>query len=56
MCQNMSTEELKESCRDPNFCVACLANRTDVKMDDHLCEECQNDENVRPRRLPKMTS
>jgi len=55
MCREMSTEELKERCKDATFCVVCLARRSHVKVDEHLCEDCQNDETVRPRRLPKMT-
>ena len=33
-------EEMNEDAKNPNFCVCCLSNRTDVKVTDHVCEEC----------------
>ena len=43
MCQYFSKEELEECCEDPKFCVVCLVNRHDVKVEDHICDECKKD-------------
>ena len=40
MCQYFTIDELDECCEDPNFCVVCFINRTDVKVVEHICEEC----------------
>ena len=40
MCQYFSSEEFEECFKDPKFCAVCLCNRYDVKVDDHVCEEC----------------
>ena len=37
---NFDEEGIKECCADPNFCSVCLVNRSDVKVEDHVCEEC----------------
>ena len=43
MCQYFSKEELEECCEDPKFCVVCLVNRYDVKVEDHICDDCKKD-------------
>lgn len=40
MCEYFSKEELKICSANPNFCAVCLVNRYDVKVHDHVCEEC----------------
>ena len=40
MCQHYKYDELEEMCEDPNFCVVCFMNRPDVKVVEHICEEC----------------
>ena len=52
----MSTEELKErSQKDPNFCVICESSRTDVRVYYHVCRECQQGGDGKPRMLPMIT-
>jgi len=55
MRKSMSTEELKECCKDPNFCAVCECSRTDIRVDGHVCKECQQGGNGRPRMLPRVT-
>ena len=53
-----SEEELNERCKNEKFCVACLCNRDNVKVDEyHVCEECRNGSSGigMPRRLPVVT-
>ena len=50
-----SLEEMKECCKDPNFCAVCSCNRTDVKVKGNICEECQKFHDGIPNRLPTVT-
>lgn len=49
MCRYFSPEEMEECCKDPNFCVICLISRDDVKVDEHVCIECQKPINIQPK-------
>ncbi len=55
MCQYFSTDEMKESCKGPNFCAVCQCNRNDVKVEGHICEQCQKRLDEIPNRLPTVT-
>jgi membrane protease subunit (stomatin/prohibitin family) len=40
MCRMMHPDEERECCEDPKFCLVCGVNRSDVKVTEHVCEEC----------------
>ena len=41
MCQYISKEEIIECCEDPKFCVVCLGNVYNEKVENHICENCK---------------
>lgn len=40
MCKNYREEDLELMYEDPDFCVVCFMNRTDVKVEQNICEKC----------------
>ncbi len=46
---------MEECSKNPNFCVVCLCNRDDVKVEEHVCEECQQGVYDTPRKLQRVT-
>ncbi len=49
-------KELKERCKDPNFCIVCFRTRDNVRVDEqHVCLGCRNGSVGTPRQLPAVT-
>ncbi len=43
MCLPITPEEMEENAKNPDYCVICCCNRDDILVEDHVCEECQED-------------
>jgi len=52
----LNKKEIKERCKNPNFCIACFRIRDKVKVDEHrVCKDCRRGSKKGPIRLPVIT-
>ena len=45
--------EIEECCQNPDFCIVCNINRTDVPVYDNVCLECGGMELAEPEPEPE---
>jgi hypothetical protein len=49
-------DELKERCKNPEFCIACFRVRDSIPVDaHHVCMDCRRGSTGMPRKLRAVT-